>query len=655
MYLSLVVLLLAAVLQGSSGQDHGSPPVIETKAMKVEPTNDLVASGFATISFNVMLPNMSISDHPANLSDSCQSSMGVRYQNFCTAIDQIMYTSNGVLTEISSVFVSLQEGFRRKRALIPWLGDIRRWIEGTATERQLNKVITSVNSLGNTVESLKHSNQVLINVTNINNLALQGFHGALESRLKNLTSSIEFVFRELSQAQLLADQGLTKLLGVSIVHAKINLLQTHLLAVRSIFESCKSNVLSSVAVPSSALINALQSESRKLSDAKAKFIFDISNIGQYYKLTTAHCQLISNNSIQIRLAVPIAPIHFTWHVLAFSPLKFLVSNLTCAMFTKKVVVASDGVSIRDLSDRTPIVGTNVYVLPRFHSPSNLHKCISSLVHDSDMYAVRQNCPLECESIIPTTVQVLNATAFTILNPSFPVHVICSSRVIHKLSPISDGRYDVTLPCDCVAQDISPNGDVLIPTHGPCISESSVQISNDWAGSKFSSLSLFIPHHRSQLALDDNATLPPLHLVTPPPLPQGAIWHDLPTVGSGKVEVIIWGLIGSGLVAFLAYCLQDKCKVFTGLWQGLRCLCTLCRRQERPPEEHHQERPYDEVSRDYVDHVSIKSTPSAPRRQSIGPPEEHEMLDLKQEALLRRLARMAQSTVSLGNQSNSSQM
>jgi len=610
MYLPLVLFLLAAVSTDCSAQDYGAP-VVETKAMKVEPTNDLVASGLATIKFIVALPNMTTTVQPANLSVSCQASLGVRYNNFCSAIDQIVHTSNGVLTEVSSVFMSLQEGLRQKRALIPWLGDIRRWIEGTATEKQLNKVIKSVNSLGHTVQSLSHSNQELINVTKINNLALEGFHATLESRLKNLTASVNFILNELSDAQMQADQGINKLLGVSIVHFQINLLQTHLLAVRSIFDSCKSNMLSSVAVPSSSLTSALQSESKKLSDAKAKFIFDISNVDQYYKLTTAHCQLISINSIQISLSVPIAPIHFTWHVLAFSPLKFLASNLTCSIFDKKVVVASDGVSIRDISDRTTIKGTNVYVLPRFHSPSTLHQCISALIHDTDIQSVRQNCPLYCKNIQQTTIEVLNATTFTILNPSFHVHIICSSRVIKKLSPITNGRYEITLPCDCVAQDISVNNDVLIPAHGPCISSSEVKITNDWAGSNFNTLKLFIPHHRVQFALDDNVTLPPLHLVTPPPLPQGAIWHDLPMVGSGKVEVVIWSLVGSALVAFLAYCLQEKCKLFTGLWQALRCLYSLCRPQERPREDN-QERQHDEVHQEFVDHVSMKSTPSAPR-------------------------------------------
>jgi len=158
MYLPLVLFLLAAVSTGCSAQDYGAP-VVETKTMKVEPTSDLVASCLATIKFIVALPKMTTTVQAANLSGSCKASLGVRYNNFCSAIDHIVHTSNGVLNEVSSVFMSIQKGLRQKRALIPWLGDNRRWIEGTATEKQLHKVIKSVNNLGHTVQSLSHSNQ----------------------------------------------------------------------------------------------------------------------------------------------------------------------------------------------------------------------------------------------------------------------------------------------------------------------------------------------------------------------------------------------------------------------------------------------------------------------------------------------------------------
>ena len=58
------------------------------------------------------------------------------------------------------------------------------------------------------------------------------------------------------------------------------------------------------------------------------------------------------------------------------------------MFSNKVTVASDGLTVRDLGDSVPIKGTNVYMIPRFHSPSKLPQCISTLVHDAN---IRQTC------------------------------------------------------------------------------------------------------------------------------------------------------------------------------------------------------------------------------------------------------------------------
>jgi len=628
------LVLLAVAFRGCSGHHDGNV-VVETKALKIEPTHDIVATGLIEIVFSVNLPNMSSESDQIFTLNNCKTSMDLpRFASFCDSVAQIEDASNGILSEIANVFKSITLSFRRKRALIPFIGDIRRWVEGTATESELNQVIKTINKLGHNVETLSQSNHELINATRINAVQLQYFHGVLESRLKNLTSAINNVFSEVSDAQLQADNGRNRLLAISVLHSKINLLETHLMAVSAIFDSCKSNKLSSVAVSPNSLITVLLAESRKLSEAQSKFIFDLPSVLEYYKLSTAHCQLISSNNLKISLSVPITSARNSWHVLSFSPLKFLVSNLTCSMFPNKVTVATDGLSIRDISFSLPLKGTNVYILPRFHSPSKLPKCISILVHDANILSIRKHCPLNCIHILESTVEILNKTSFTILNPSVPVHIICSSRVMHQLQPISDGRYEVSLPCHCVAQDISSNGDVLIPSHGPCVSPSSINITNDWAGANFSTLNLFVPHHRVALALDENVTLPPLHVVTPSPLPNGNVWHDMPMFTSGKIETLIFSSIGFAALIVLAYTLESKLKLFSRVWRGISFLwtCCVCRSENHTPPKYQPSAPKKEES---VRYYSRSATPKDHRDETT---------------TLDKMRSVAQSTFSLDQES-----
>lgn len=154
-------------------------------------------------------------------------------------------------------------------------------------------------------------------------------------------------------------------------------------------------------------------------------------------------------------------------------------------------------------------------------------------------------------------------------PSFSPVEICNI-----FDSITNGRYEVTLPCDCAAQEMASRQVVI--QHRPwCQSSPTVHVSTDWTDDHFSTINLVVPNEHLPVIQASNISMPELHLVTPAPLPEGDIWKDLPLVGSGKVEVVIFSVFGLAGFGLLIYFLQTRLKLFTCLWKSMCCIKKCC--------------------------------------------------------------------------------
>lgn len=82
---------------------------------------------------------------------------------------------------------------------------------------------------------------------------------------------------------------------------KINILQTHLLSLRSIYEKCKSNVLPKILVDKDALVNALSNEEYVLEEHGFELVYGTEIVSKYYELETVTCVLKRRQILEISI------------------------------------------------------------------------------------------------------------------------------------------------------------------------------------------------------------------------------------------------------------------------------------------------------------------------------------------------------------------
>lgn len=370
-----------------------------------------------------------------------------------------------------------------------------------------------------------------------------------------------------------------------MLHSKINFLQTHLLALKSLYESCNRHTLSHLAVPTSELRRILQRQAEALNTAGQEFVY--SSPEWYYKVEKTTCVLIDDRTLRIVFQAPVRDVGTDFRVMSLSPLQFVYDSLRCKLVSDKVYFAIHGQEVLSLDRLEPFGNPSTYVLPRHVSPGNIPDCVLALLHEDQLSVLASACPLHCSPANQTVIEPLTDHVYSVLNPTADLNIVCAGILSKKLVKLTHGRYEVEMPCNCNLQ--ADGGRVLIKGLANCNARApaAVRVSTAWAEKEFSLPPVFLTSNVTD-DLPLNVTMPELVIITPPSL-EMPTWTDMDLYKSGKVETVLFSLLSLTTLAGLAYWAGPRlgCSAISSalalLTGGLPC-CRAGRTQTQPPQD-----------------------------------------------------------------------
>ncbi|KAK3907367.1 Flagellar P-ring protein [Frankliniella fusca] len=571
---TLLLVWLTLHLLGLS-QEVPSVPVLENKSTKVLLSDSYAAEGFREIEITLNLPRF---DFAVKLQlDNCSMYTKLEWVQACLYANELDEIFNEVLSELSEIIDSnddLTEHAREKRSTDedvdgawPALGRFKQWLSGVALLRDVNVVIDRANELARDQESIRRSVVSHYNITNRNFDEIRKFGMQLNEQTQNLSESINAIHQKIFDDKSFA-KYVNKRTNINLVtQAQVQILQTHLFSITSLFASCNNQKLSHIAVPLPKLREILQSESRNLAEEKLKLVTD--RVTYFYALNTTRCR-VQNSTLHINMRLPVLAEKSSYQVIEIEPVKFIFESNTCQLMKKKITIVFDGV-LFSIVDETSVVGSpRTYILNRHHADQNLGPCLNGLLRGDKVSQLVQACPLHCENVTTTTIQLVKDGHYSILNPGQDLNVICQGKVTNKLPKLFAGRYEVELPCDCNVQAEEAGTAVLI-REAPCPANASkikpLEVNKKWANSDFSPADLF---NVAEVKMQDiKLDQIDLIIVTPEPPPTGHFLDELPHRTVQKIN-FSWLTGISALMTLLGvHYVLWKCNMYPVIWECIR--------------------------------------------------------------------------------------
>ncbi|KAK3908532.1 Spike glycoprotein [Frankliniella fusca] len=463
--------------------------------------------------------------------------------------------------------------------MLPIIGTVLNWITGVATERQLNTVISKVNQLAEGVQDLATSHENFIKATNQNFQSVRNHQTELERSMNFFITRFNKLTEEIGKFESELDIVVFKLVGTQTIMNKINILQTHLLALKTVYEKCQDRQLPKFMVTEGDLLNALKKQDTILAQHGLRPVFDLSSLSPYYKMESATCKLSNNESLEIMLDVPLTESNTQFHIMEIEPVPFLLDGITCNIMPETIRVATDGHVIREIRESYKFNSLDVYMLPRHNSQGALSKCIHKLLTNADVESISESCELHCADTLATTAHMLDVNKFSVLNPGSPLAVICGSNLEKNLPRLEQGRYELVIPCPCSVQETTGSQQTIIAALEICnINENknvTVEINMEWASDKFEPYQLFATKRNFEYLKMHNLTIPKLSLTKVEPFKSNALsnWKNIPTYNSGWVEIALWIVIFAAVLG-IGYCYLR----FNFPWMALN-LCNDKKREE----------------------------------------------------------------------------
>jgi hypothetical protein len=423
----------------------------------------------------------------------------------------------------------------------------------------------------------------LRNASIINSAAITKLSDNVEAKLQVFADVINELGNKLNAEKSNSATLFYRTYAVLMLHSKINLLQSHLMALKSMYESCNKHQLSHLAVPTSDLSVILSKHRAPLRNLGLELLYE--NIEFNYNVDKATCILINSEILNIEVQVPIKEVGTDYRVLSLDPLSFLYNSLRCKLVNEPVLMAYNGEIVVSLHGVKSFGHPKTFLLPRHQTQDRIPACALSLLKEEDPQLLVAECPLLCTNTSQTIVEPLAENFYSVLNPSANLHVICTGRVVRKLYNITQGRYEVTMPCNCNLQEENESSKLLIREERNCklSAPQRVWVGNTWAGNSFSKLPIFVPPSSAAKRFE-NVTLPDLQLVTPTPLETGSGWTNMPLYKSGKVETTLFSVLCASVFAGFLYFIKTNIGLFACGGVVLRILrrCnglgSCCRRQ-----------------------------------------------------------------------------
>ncbi|KAK3911527.1 Retrovirus-related Pol polyprotein from transposon 412, partial [Frankliniella fusca] len=115
------------------------------------------------------------------------------------------------------------------------------------------------------------------------------------------------------------------------------------------------------------------------------------------------------------------------NILKVYPVKFIYDTKTCQLFKKELTVASDGTKFSIVDEKTAFGHPETFLLERHNGDQNLGPCLESLLRRDTTPDLVKLCPLHCESLTTTFVELVEGGRFSILNPSTDYNVVCEGK------------------------------------------------------------------------------------------------------------------------------------------------------------------------------------------------------------------------------------
>ncbi|XP_052127463.1 uncharacterized protein LOC127750281 [Frankliniella occidentalis] len=565
MVVKLLLWLFATlcISNGFSEVEGINTPIViaETKGVQIKLSESKISLGNLQVKFEVNLPSM---DFKLNINQSvCPAHIPENSMRACQTLTRIDMMSEKLLLELQTIFTRTDDltdlnSKRTKRSLLPILGEGFGWLFGMTTDRELNRAIKATNTLGQNLKELSDSHQNLITASQQNFETLKKHQIELEQNLKYFSGVYNSLVKEIGQQGNTFDVVVLKMVSTQTLFNKINILQSHLLALRSIYDKCQDNLLPKIVVDPDTLRAALSKEQGVLEGHAMQLAFNLENVAEYYRLKTVSCKLINKSKLEISLDVPLKDARAEWRVMSIEPVKFLLGGQTCQIVKDRVLIATNGIEIRDLTDVPKVGGLDVYVLPRHNSQSSLSTCIQRLLKQADVTDIANACDLHCADTFYSSVQLLSKTKYSILNPGSTIAVICGNNFLKNIDPLINGRVEIVVPCHCTVQETSGSQLTLVSALRTCNLNlnvnNTVSINMDWASEGFEPYQLFITERTYEKYKVQNVTNNALSLIKLEKFNGKNIsnWKNIPITSSGWVEICLWFTIITCLCG-IVYC------------------------------------------------------------------------------------------------------
>lgn len=575
------ILLLLLLAEGLHCSKAGGTKleVTRSKAIQVVHHDGYVATDLLPVMFATYLPSM---NDPDQLPIACEPRDGPSTHMFleksCLLLEELNAKCNELIKEINLIYAAMSKPSRVKRdkfvsaGVIPLIGSISKYLFGTATEGDVEKLITNLNSLGQDVKVLENQTATVVAATSSLAYKMQNFELKVEQRLQ----SIAKVHNELQTEVANLQQGADRIFAAQLVSAawqtKLHILTVHLFTVNHIFNDCKNQKLSKLAIPQDQLRSLLESKEKQLNQTGLSLAIPLQNLEKYYENIKISCFFVPAMQLRIHFDLPIKNKFSNWNVFSMAPLKFLYESMTCSLFEKEIFFISDGTTARALPINPYGEDQNVFMVPRANM-FEMDQCANAMIHSKELENIVEKCPLHCNKIMTTSFQEIDKDEFSILNPVFQLEIFCSGQLVEEIPPSVSGRIIVKLPCQCsvIQRDNIPPTTLLYPRTSCLLNErmmAGVSINRSWLNSSIKIKDIvFTDYTKTNLSLE------PLDIdfkIVTPPTP---VYHW------GAIQIIHshWFLISFsiisviGLLLGISYCFitPSKCISFLALCKSAK--------------------------------------------------------------------------------------
>lgn len=393
-------------------------------------------------------------------------SNGTVYSNDATTIIRNLFEQEWL--SVTNLSPELNHNSRKKRAIIPFIGDFYRWCFGTA-------LLSDIAPLNTNVENIAAHYAILKKTIIDDHKHLLEFNVALKNTSTNLFDGFATITEYITNVE--AQSNMHKLIQTKLL--------LYLLHFQQITQKCHLKFLPPNAVSRSLLASTLEKLSQSARRHNLQLAIPISELRKYYSLPLTTCQL-NNDTVTYTLRVPLHSSDQNYIIYDMIPIAFKNDNELCQLRIEKSLLITH-------SKNNELHVLSGYTLENCRPQDKLCKlghalwdrnyaCITALFRKSSVETLNKYCTFTCTTDIPDEFSLpkifpVDAREFIISNPSFNTLLRYPNESLIKLhDPLPEnGASYVRLPCDVQLIEKKENKIItLIDKLVPCIEHELLQ-------------------------------------------------------------------------------------------------------------------------------------------------------------------------------------